>query len=94
MNHPSFTLLEQRTIREINGEADAVIEGSRAGFDEQLYARVASDPAGNTKLVKPDRMKESKRIDSIVAMVMALDVMTRLQPMNLDDFFQNPLIEE
>jgi putative ABC transport system permease protein len=31
-------------LREINGEADAVIEGSRAGFDEQLYARVASDP--------------------------------------------------
>jgi putative ABC transport system permease protein len=31
-------------LRQINGEADAVIEGSRAGFDEQLYARVASDP--------------------------------------------------
>ena len=29
-------------LREINGEADAVIEGSRAGFDEQLFARVAS----------------------------------------------------
>ena len=31
-------------LREINGEADAVIEASRTGFDEQLYARVASDP--------------------------------------------------
>ena len=31
-------------LRQINGEADAVIEGSRAGFDEQLFARVASDP--------------------------------------------------
>ena len=31
-------------LREINGEADAVIEGSRAGFDEQLFARVAAHP--------------------------------------------------
>ena len=31
-------------LRQINGEADAVIEGSRTGFDEQLFARVASDP--------------------------------------------------
>ncbi|MBM4220373.1 MAG: FtsX-like permease family protein [Gammaproteobacteria bacterium] len=31
-------------LREINGEADAVIEGSRTGFDEQLFARVARDP--------------------------------------------------
>ena len=38
-------------LREINGEADAVIEGSRAGFDEQLYARVASDPG--VKLASP-----------------------------------------
>jgi putative ABC transport system permease protein len=31
-------------LREINGEADAVIEGARAGFDEQLFARVAARP--------------------------------------------------
>lgn len=31
-------------LRQINGEADAVIEGSRTGFDEQLFARVASEP--------------------------------------------------
>ncbi len=31
-------------LREINGEADAVIEASRAGFDEQLFARVAAHP--------------------------------------------------
>ncbi len=31
-------------LRQINGEADAVIEGSRTGFDEQLFARVAREP--------------------------------------------------
>ncbi|MSR09074.1 MAG: hypothetical protein EXR82_06020, partial [Gammaproteobacteria bacterium] len=29
-------------LREVNGEADAVVEGSGRGFDEQLYARVAA----------------------------------------------------
>ncbi|MCE7903879.1 MAG: hypothetical protein DYH20_14885 [Gammaproteobacteria bacterium PRO9] len=29
----------------MNGDADAVIEGPRSGFDEALYARVAADPA-------------------------------------------------
>ena len=32
---------------------------------------VASDPAGNIKPVKPDRLKSSKRIDGIVAAIMA-----------------------
>jgi putative ABC transport system permease protein len=31
-------------LREINGEADAAIEGPRSGFDEQLFARVATHP--------------------------------------------------
>ncbi len=31
-------------LREVNGEADAAIEGPRAGFDEQLFARVAAHP--------------------------------------------------
>lgn len=34
---------------------------------------VASDPAGNIKPVKPDRGKSSKRIDGVVASIMALD---------------------
>jgi phage terminase large subunit-like protein len=34
---------------------------------------VAQDPAGNLKPVKPDRRKNSKRIDGMVALVMALD---------------------
>lgn len=34
---------------------------------------VTQDPAGNVKPVKPDRMKQSNRIDGIVASVMALD---------------------
>ena len=29
-------------LREVNGEADAAIEGPRSGFDEQLFARVAA----------------------------------------------------
>jgi len=31
-------------LREVNGEADAAIEGPRSGFDEQLFARVATNP--------------------------------------------------
>lgn len=31
-------------LREVNGEADAAIEGPRTGFDEQLFARVAAQP--------------------------------------------------
>ncbi len=31
-------------LREVNGEADAAIEGPRSGFDEGLFARVAADP--------------------------------------------------
>ncbi|MEO7386411.1 MAG: FtsX-like permease family protein [Gammaproteobacteria bacterium] len=31
-------------LREVNGEADAAIEGPRTGFDESLFARVAAHP--------------------------------------------------
>jgi len=31
-------------IREVNGEADASVEGSRAGFDERVFAAVARQP--------------------------------------------------
>ncbi len=31
-------------LREVNGEADAVVEGPGRGFDEQLFARVAAHP--------------------------------------------------
>ena len=31
-------------LREVNGEADASIEGPRTGFDERLFATLASDP--------------------------------------------------
>ena len=34
---------------------------------------VKQDPAGNIKPVKPDRRKSSKRIDGIVALIMAID---------------------
>lgn len=36
-------------------------------------ASVAQDPSGNIKPVKPDRKKSSKRIDGVVASIMALD---------------------
>lgn len=38
---------------------------------------VASDPAGNIKPVKPDRLSTSKRIDGVVASIMAVDRLTR-----------------
>jgi phage terminase large subunit-like protein len=40
---------------------------------------VAQDPAGNIKPVKPDRGKSAARIDGVVAMVMAIDRLTRRQ---------------
>jgi phage terminase large subunit-like protein len=41
---------------------------------------IKSDPAGNIKLVKPERLRSSKRIDGIVALTMATGVMGRLAP--------------
>jgi phage terminase large subunit-like protein len=38
---------------------------------------IKQDPAGNIKPVKPDRLKSSKRIDGIVASIMAIDRSTR-----------------
>lgn len=52
-------------LREINGEADAVIAGSRTGFDEKLFARVAADagvelasPVLAIDVLVPDRDEE------------------------------------
>ena len=38
---------------------------------------VAQDPAGNIKPVKPNRQKTSKRIDGVVASIMALDCLMK-----------------
>lgn len=38
---------------------------------------VSQDPAGNVKPCKPERGKSSKRIDGVVATIMALDQLTR-----------------
>jgi phage terminase large subunit-like protein len=38
---------------------------------------VKQDPAGNIKPAKPDRGKSGKRIDGIVALIMAVDRVTR-----------------
>ena len=54
---------------------------------------VKSDPAGNIKLVKPDRLKSTKKIDPIVAIVMAVGVLGRLVPKgNLEDMMENVLV--
>lgn len=38
---------------------------------------VSQDPAGNIKPIKPNRLKSSKRIDGVVASIMALDCLMR-----------------
>jgi phage terminase large subunit-like protein len=38
---------------------------------------IVSDPAGNIKPVKPDRGKSHKRIDGVVASIMALNAAVR-----------------
>jgi phage terminase large subunit-like protein len=38
---------------------------------------VKQDPAGNIKPAKPDRGKSGKRIDGVVALIMAVDRLTR-----------------
>lgn len=54
---------------------------------------VKSDPAQNIKLVKPDRLKSTKKIDPIVAMTMGAGVMGRLAPKgNLEDMLANLLV--
>ncbi len=54
---------------------------------------IAADPAGNIKICKPDRMKHSKRVDSIVSLAMALDgVMRTAEGGDLSDFLTNPLV--
>jgi phage terminase large subunit-like protein len=54
-------------------------------------ATVVSDPAGNIKLVKQDRFRHRKHIDSMVAAVMALDGVSRAGGPTLLDFLSNPI---
>ncbi len=55
---------------------------------------VTSDPAGNIKLVKPDRLKHTRRIDSVVALAMAFDGVLRCANSNgaLDQFLAAPVV--
>lgn len=55
-------------------------------------ATVASDAAGNIKLVKPDRMKHTRRIDSMVALAMAFDGVLRFGGLNTSAMFSDPII--
>jgi phage terminase large subunit-like protein len=57
-------------------------------------ASISTDPAGNVKLVKPDRLKHTKRIDSIVALAMAMDGLMRVHGAAgaMDAFLDEPLV--
>jgi phage terminase large subunit-like protein len=43
-------------------------------------ATVSSDAAGNVKVVKPERLRSSKRVDGVVALVMGVDRIMRQPP--------------
>lgn len=54
---------------------------------------ITTDPAGNIKPVKPDRLKSSKRIDPIVAAVMGTGAMGRLgRKPTLDELLADPVV--
>ena len=53
---------------------------------------VSSDPAGNIKIVKPDRLRHTKRVDSIVAMVMAMDGVMRCAGSSLGAMLLDPIL--
>lgn len=52
---------------------------------------VASDPSGNIKPVKADRLKSSRRIDGIVAAIMALGVSAAERKTDLSGWLKNPI---
>ncbi|HYD16744.1 MAG TPA: terminase TerL endonuclease subunit [Candidatus Nanoarchaeia archaeon] len=54
---------------------------------------VHSDTNGNIRPVKPDRRKDARRIDPVVASIMALDrAMANAQSGNVDAFLRDPII--
>lgn len=56
-------------------------------------ATIASDPAGNCKIVKPDRMRHTRRVDSLVALAMALDGVLRCHSSAaIDRFLEDPVV--
>lgn len=52
---------------------------------------VATDPVGNIKIVKADRLKHAKRVDSIVALAMAMDGVMRDPPK--ESVYESKVIE-
>lgn len=59
---------------------------------EASCCSIASDPAGNIKICKPNRMKYAKRVDSVVALVMALDGIMRTSGADITEFLANPIV--
>lgn len=53
---------------------------------------VRQDDAGNIKPVKPDRLRYAKKIDSIVAAIMALDGLMRCSTRDTGGFLTSPII--
>lgn len=51
---------------------------------------VSSDPAGNIKIVKPDL--HAKRVDSMVALVMAMDGVMRCAGSSVETMLREPII--
>ncbi len=66
MNAPTKRLQELAMSRKIVHAGHPIL---RWNVD---CAMVAQDPAGNLKPVKPDRRKSTKRIDGVVALIMAI----------------------
>jgi phage terminase large subunit-like protein len=59
---------------------------------QATQATVKTDPSGAIRVAKPDRMKHARRVDSVVALVMALDGVLRCRQTNWDQVLSHPLV--
>jgi phage terminase large subunit-like protein len=71
MSAPTKELLSMVLAKKIRHGGNRVLRWMADSME------VKQDPAGNIKPCKPDRGKTGKRIDGIVALVMAVDRVTR-----------------
>jgi len=71
MSAPTKELLNMVISKQIRHGGNPVLRWMADSMD------VKQDPAGNLKPVKPDRGKSGKRIDGIVALIMAIDRLVR-----------------
>ncbi|MEP6540486.1 MAG: terminase TerL endonuclease subunit, partial [Bryobacteraceae bacterium] len=71
MSAPTKELLNMVMSKQIRHGGNPVLRWMADSMD------VKQDPTGNIKPVKPDRGKSGKRIDGIVALIMAIDRLIR-----------------